>query len=74
MTQQEKATDTSSPAPENRKGEEMIEQDGKEAGRFDEGETGANRPTGTSTARDSTAINAEDENPIDPESPNMPPA
>ena len=38
------------------------------------GETGAGRPTARSTARKSTGINAENRNPIDPNSPNLPPA
>ena len=57
-----------------RKGEEVVEDDGKEVGRHDQGTTGADRPTGGSTARDSTKINPDDENPIDPDSPNLPPA
>jgi hypothetical protein len=36
--------------------------------------SGANRPTGERTARDSTGINAKQEEPIDPQMPNMPPA
>jgi hypothetical protein len=67
-------TDTSSHDAGTRKGEEIKEDDGKEAGRHDEGETGADRPAGSSTARDSTGINPEDENPIDPNSPKLPPA
>jgi hypothetical protein len=38
------------------------------------GETGAGRPTARSTARKSTGINPEKRNPIDPNSPNLPPA
>jgi hypothetical protein len=38
-----------------------------------EGEIGANRPSATSTARKSTGINPEKRNPIDPNSPNLPP-
>ena len=56
----------------NRKGEEIREQDGQEPGREDHGETGGNRPSGTRTSRDSTSINPKD--PIDPKSPNIPPA
>ncbi|MEP6901053.1 MAG: hypothetical protein ABJA66_04840 [Actinomycetota bacterium] len=67
-------TDTSSHDAGTRKGEEMKKSDGKESGRHDEGETGAGRPTGSSTARDSTGINAEKEDPIDPSSPKLPPA
>ena len=74
MTQHKEAMDTASHTPGTRKGEEMVEDDGKESGRHEKEESGANRPTGTSTAESSTGINAEDENPIDSESPNMPPA
>ena len=65
---------TSGPAhtPGTRKGEEILEQEGKEPGRHDKGVTGEGRPVGGSTARDSTSINPQD--PIDPDSPNMPPA
>ena len=66
--------DTSSHDPGTRKGEEITGDDGKESGRHEKGETGANRPAGGSTARDSTSINLEDAGPIDPEMPNMPPA
>jgi hypothetical protein len=70
--------DTSRDAPAHdtgvRKGEDIIKDEGKEAGRHDKGETGAGRPAGGSTARDSTRINPDDENPIDPDSPKMPPA
>lgn len=38
------------------------------------GETGAGRPTAKSTARKSTSINPEKRNPVDPNSPNLPPA
>jgi len=38
-----------------------------------EGEIGANRPSATSTARKSTGINPKKRNPIDPDSPNLPP-
>lgn len=55
-----------------RKGEELREDDGKEAGRHDAGTTGADRPAGASTARDATSINPQD--PIDPASPKLPPA
>ncbi len=56
------------------KGEEKSSTEGKESGRHDLGETHAERPAGTSTARDSTSINPENMDPIDPNSPNMPPA
>ncbi len=41
------------------KGEEMSSNQGKEAGREDEGTDDSGRPTGTRTARDSTSVNAE---------------
>ncbi len=50
------------------------EEGGDEPGRYDTGTTGADRPTGTSTARDSTSIDPEAAEPIDPRMPNMPPA
>jgi hypothetical protein len=58
--------------PGARRGEEIKEEDGKEAGRIDTGTSGAGRPTGESTARDSTRVNPQD--PIDPKSPKLPPA
>jgi hypothetical protein len=60
--------------PGSRKGEEMKQGEGKESGRHESGETETGRPVGHSTARDSTSINPDAENPIDPQSPNMPPA
>lgn len=56
-----------------RRGEEIRQEDGKEPGREDTGTTGADRPAGESTARDSTAINT-DSVESDTDSPNMPPA
>lgn len=70
--ERDKGTDTPSHDTGTRKGEEVIDSAGKEPGRYDKGETGADRPAGGSTARDSTGINPEDEEPIDPDSPNMP--
>lgn len=55
------------------KGEDIKDRDGKEAGRDDTGTTGAGRPTGTSTARDSTSINP-DQVESTTDSPKMPPA
>jgi hypothetical protein len=56
-----------------RQGEQIKDEDGKESGREDTGKTHADRPSGTSDARDSTGIN-----PGDVESssggPSMPPA
>ncbi len=59
--------------PGTRQGEDIKKEDGKEPGRHDEGTSGAGRPAGTSTARDSTAINPESVE-SDTDSPNMPPA
>ena len=56
------------------KGEEKSSMEGKEAGRHDSGDTHADRPAGGRTARDSTTINPDSENPIDPNSPKIPPA
>ncbi|MFL6278311.1 MAG: hypothetical protein ACJ74G_24260 [Blastocatellia bacterium] len=70
--------DTSRDAPTHhpgaRKGEELLDDEGKESGRHDKEQSGDNRPSGGSTARDSTSINPDDRNPIDPNSPNMPPS
>ncbi len=74
MVQQDEGSDSASHQPGTRKGEEITDSDGKEAGRFEKGDTGAGRPSGGSTARDSTSINPEDEDAIHPDSPNMPPA
>lgn len=45
-----------------------------EPGHINTGHEGAGRPTGKATARRSTSINPEHRNPIDPRSPNLPPA
>ena len=70
--------DTSRDAPTHhpgaRKGEEIIQDEGKESGRHDKKQTGQDRPAGGSTARDSTSINPDDRNPIDPSSPKLPPS
>jgi len=70
--------DTSRDAPSHhsgaRKGEEILDDEGKEAGRHDKEQSGNDRPAGGSTARDSTSINPDDRNPINPNSPNLPPA
>jgi hypothetical protein len=69
--------DTSADAPSHhpgtRQGEDIKDDDGKEPGRSDEGTTHADRPSGGSTARDSTGINP-DEVESGSDSPNMPPA
>lgn len=45
-----------------RKGENIVKEDGKEAGRRDAGhEGGADRPVGTSTPRDQTGVAPEDD-------------
>ncbi len=60
-------------SPGTRKGEEIKDEEGKEAGREDGETTHADRPAGTSDARDSTAINPDD---VESSSggPSMPPA
>jgi hypothetical protein len=45
----------------------------KDPGLVETGEIGEGRPSMTSTARKSTSINPEKRNPIDPNSPNLPP-
>ena len=60
-------------SPGTRQGEEIKEEEGKESGRHDEGTTHADRPSGGSTARDSTAINP-DSVESDTGGPDMPPA
>ncbi len=46
--------------PGTRQGEEIKQEDGQEAGRQDTGTTHADRPSGTTTARDATSINPDD--------------
>ena len=69
--------DTSASAPTHtpgtRQGEEIKGEEGKEPGRDDAGTTHADRPSGGSTARDSTSINPDSVESGD-DSPNMPPA
>jgi hypothetical protein len=75
MTEErETYSDTASHTPGTAKGEEKIKDEGKEEGRFDHDDAGGDRPGGGSTARNSTGINPEDRDPIDPNMPNMPPA
>ncbi len=51
-----------------RRGEDIVEDEGKEPGRHEAGAQGqTDRPKGTSTMRDSTGVDPQD--PIDPESP-----
>ncbi len=61
----------SGPGP-SRRGEEIAH--GHEAGQHEKGKTGADRPAGGADARRSTSINPEEENPVSPDSPNLPPA
>ncbi len=56
------------------KGEETASKHGKEAGRTDETTDDSGRPTSTRTARDSTSVNPDGAEPIDPAMPHMPPA
>lgn len=73
MDDQDSKASSPSHSTGTRKGEDIKAADGKEPGRHDAGTTHAERPTGTSTARDSTAINPDDmETATD--SPKMPPA
>lgn len=69
--------DTSADAPTHtpgtRQGEGIKDEEGKESGRHDRGATHADRPSGGSTARDSTAINP-DSVESGEDSPNLPPA
>jgi hypothetical protein len=60
--------------PNMRRGEDVVKNEGREPGRHDVEKTGAGRPAGRSEARDATLVNPEDEDPIDPKSPKMPPA
>ncbi|MDQ6747558.1 MAG: hypothetical protein M3010_05560 [Candidatus Dormibacteraeota bacterium] len=55
-----------------RPGNEVGGEGSEEPGRHDKGTSGADRPAGGSTARDATGVNPQE--PIDPESPNLPPA
>jgi hypothetical protein len=76
MGNHKKDTDATKPTHHEgaRKGEEILKEEGKEAGRKDAGETGASRPAGESTARDSTRVNPKSVEAQDPKSPKMPPA
>ena len=67
-------SDTASHSWGTNKGEEMASKHGGETGRKDTGTDDAGRPTSERTARDSTSINPDAEEPIDPAMPHMPPA
>ncbi len=66
MNGQDVSPDAPAHTPGASKGEEKVKDEGKEPGRDEIGEG--------RTARDSTSINAKNEEPIDPRMPNMPPA
>jgi hypothetical protein len=74
MADQHKGDDRPAHDPGVRRGEELIEDEGKEAGRHDAGHNKAGRPKGKSSSRNSTSINPDKEDPIDPKSPKLPPA
>ncbi len=74
MVKQDTTPDAPAHTPGTAKGEEKIKNEGQEPGIQDTGTDSSGRPTATSTARKSTSINAENEEPIDPAMPNMPPA
>ncbi len=65
MVEQDTTRDAPSHTPGTSKGEEQIKNQGKEAGR----DAQSHR-----TARDSSSINVENREPIDPAMPHMPPA
>jgi len=69
----DKGTSGPTHTPGTRSGEDIKDQDGQEPGRHDKESTGAGRPAGGSTARDSTGVNP-DSAESDTDSPNMPPA
>jgi hypothetical protein len=74
MAKQQTAPDTAAHTPGVRKGEEHTDDQGREAGRYQQEQQGARRPVGKSTPRDATSINPDDRRPIDPESPYLIPA
>ncbi len=65
MVEQDVSTDTPAHLPGTAKGEEQIENQGKEPGRDEQSHR---------TARDSTSINSDSKEPIDTRMPHMPPA
>lgn len=73
MGDEDTSADAPTHTPGTRQGEEIKEEEGKEPGRYDAGTTHADRPAGTSDARDSTSINPDSVESGD-DSPNMPPA
>jgi|GEM_PF-1721256 len=73
MTDQDTTYDAPAHDAGTAKGEEKSLTEGKEAGRYETGTANSNRAAGTSTARNSTSINPDDRDPIDPQMPDMPP-
>jgi hypothetical protein len=73
MKDQDDKAELPAHTPGTRQGQNITGHDGKESGRHDEETTHADRPSGGSTARDSTGINPDDAE-SDSNSPNMPPA
>ena len=65
MTKQDTTPDAPAHTPGTLKGEEQIEKQGKEPGRDKKSHR---------TARDSTSVNADFKEPIDPAMPHLPPA
>jgi hypothetical protein len=74
MAKEQPAREKSTYSWETEKTEEQPIWRSREAGRIREETTGANRPAGSSTARDVTSFNPQDREPIDPESPFLIPA
>ncbi len=74
MVKQGTTPDAPAHTPGTSRGEHKSTEEGKEGGRHDTGTDDKGRLTGTSTARNSTSINDEAEEPIDTQMPNMPPA
>lgn len=74
MAQEDKGSDQASHDWGTGKGEEAAASQGKEAGREETGVDEKGRPTGKRTARDATSIDPEDQEPINPKMPDMPPA
>jgi hypothetical protein len=74
MVKQDTTPDAPSHSAGTSKGEEQIKNQGKEPGRIDTGTDDEGRPTATTTARNSSSVNADEREPIDPEMPDMPPA
>ncbi len=75
MDEQQKPPTPPNPAhtPGTGKGEEKVQTEGPHPGRQDTGTTGeAERPSGKTTSRESTGVNADKENPVDPASPHLP--